>query len=176
MNTKISLHFDNEDLKGLEDMLMRALVRAARMLNKEGVLGAAAAQEAPELPRPVPRAVEPPPPPAKPEKRKRRSAADVCKVVSSRPEGFITTDAAARLLGGTQADKTTIGQWVLDRKIAGVIVQNTHETPTKFLDGRLYVDKQAVIARNRQNSVDADKLIVLRAHEDHRRVGQGNAS
>jgi hypothetical protein len=166
VNTKIALHFDADDLKSLEDTLMRALVRAIRMTVKEGLFGARDPE--PELPRATVFAPVRPAQPAQPEKRKRRSAADVCKTVSSRPEGFITTDAAAQLLGGTQADKTTIGQWVLDRKIAGVIVQNTGETPTKFLDGRLYVDKQAVIARNRQNRVDPDKLVVLRAHEDHR--------
>jgi hypothetical protein len=166
LNTKISLHFDADDLKSLEDTLMRALVRAIRMTVREGLFGTAPEPE----PAPPPRATTfaPVPPKQEPEKRKRRSAADVCKTVTSRPEGFITTDAAAKLLGGTQADKTTIGQWVLDRKIAGVIVQGTGETPTKCLDGRLYVDKQAVITRNRQNRVDPDKLVVLRAHEDHR--------
>lgn len=169
MNTKIALHFDTDDLKSLEDTLMRALVRAIRMTAKEGLFGAPR-DEPPELPRAVVFAPAPQAQPAKPEKRKRRSAADVCKTVTSRPEGFITTDAAAKLLGGTQADKTTIGQWVLDRKVAGVIVQGTGETPTKFLDGRLYVDKQGVIARNRQNRVEPDKLVVLRAQDDHRRA------
>lgn len=98
-----------------------------------------------------------------PEKQKRRSAKDVCRTQAEKPQGcWITTDEAAKIMvNGSNLDieraKTMLGQWILDREIAGVIVTSV-KPPTKQLPGRLHVKREDVIARDKQRQENAAML------------------
>jgi hypothetical protein len=173
--------FDDKDFKALEDTLVKAFVRAARIIARENLIQGyqPPREEAPVVEQPIapvvvevkeqPQQVMPPwhkPAPiprheeikAKKAKQKRRSARDVCKTVASRPVGYITTDEAAELMGGDEYSKTMVGQWVLNKQITGVIVVGI-KPPTKGLPGRLMVDKQAVLTRNEERIKNAQTPI-----------------
>lgn len=154
---KISL-FDKDDLRELEDMLVRALVRTARVVAREGLVQgwkppveaapppreepAAVVAKAPEPPRAVPPAV-----PEKKQRAPRRSVVKIVKTVAERPAGYITTDQARDVIGRDNSSATALSRWVMEKEVPAVIVAS-HKPPTKGLPGRLMVDKQALIARN----------------------------
>jgi hypothetical protein len=165
---KFSL-FDDDDWKKLEDTLMRAMVRAARIIAKENLIqGYRPPQESPVVetpdstapteifksPSPLPAAPIPLPVPMPrheeiKQRKARRSLNKICKTVETRPQGYITSEDAAKLMGGSQADKTYIHQWVMNGEIPGVLVRSI-KPPTKGCHGRLTVDKEKLVARNKQ--------------------------
>lgn len=89
---------------------------------------------------------------------KARDMRQFCKSVSEKPQGFITTDEAAKLLAvKPEYQPGYINTWIRDKAIEGVIVCGKRWTPTKGLPGRLMVKKEDVVAREKlrvANSAD----------------------
>jgi len=164
---ELRLHAD--DLKQLEDMFARALSRAimtaARLLAKEGLL-----TQFSRTAEPIPEPETPPPPPkpaddtalapiiplakepTKPTKKvkpARRSILTICKTVGTRPAGYVTVHDAAKLIEGVPADSAyhQIAKWALDQEVKAVIVADNKWTPTKGLPGRLMVENNSVKSR-----------------------------
>jgi len=160
-NFKFTL-FDDDDLKKLEDMLTRAMVRAARVIAKENLIQgyqpppaepvvtpATAPAVAAEIIKPTPITVVAIPRHEEIKARKaRRSLNKICKTVEARPQGYITSEDAAKLMGGSQTDKTYVHQWVLNGEIPGALVRSI-KPPTKGCHGRLMVDKEKLLERNK---------------------------
>lgn len=158
------------DPKALEDLFARALARgivsALKIAQRDGLLGQPATQVAdqsedepaeepvrlprflqpsPDNPFPLGRAVEPP------RKQKRKKTGSdylrLYKTVGDRPEGFIDTEEATKILGGTPSHQAQIFQWLRTGQVEAVIVANV-APPTKGLPGRLMVNKASVRARD----------------------------
>lgn len=167
---KISL-FDADDLKAIEDMLVKVLVRSARIIAKENLVqGWKPPVEAPppRVPAPVvvetvkapepPKVVAPEPEiPAKKQRAPRRNVAKIVKTVADRPEGYITTDQARDLIGRDAGSQSALSRWILEQEIPAVIVAG-HRPPTKGLPGRLMIDKKALLARNEQRKENVETM------------------
>jgi hypothetical protein len=78
-------------------------------------------------------------------KRKYRSVQQVCKTVAERPVGFIATNDAWELIGGT-SPSGQLSQFVMNREIEAVIVASI-KPPTKGLPGRLMINKESLVKR-----------------------------
>ncbi len=162
--TDIKFGVDAENLKALEDMLVRALHRAlvgaVRQVVKEELLGNAFKQIAQA--QPAVAEVIPPPPKEVPITRlpekaargvrksgERRSVRDVCKVVPERPHGYIDRAEAIELLGGP-SNSGILSTWILAKEVAALIVRDGKLPPTKGLPGRLMVNKESLLKRDAQ--------------------------
>lgn len=78
------------------------------------------------------------------------------KVIPNRPEGYIPTDEARELITGLSetSASATLSTWIHKDEVPAVIVINA-KPPTRGMPGRLHVNMQAVIERDKlrqQNS------------------------
>jgi len=121
----------------------------------------------PVIPPPPPAPPPPPPivvkPPAKPAKKQRHYLRDIIRSTSDRPEGYILTDEARRIIGG-DPDKAVamLNVWVREKQVPAVILCGTRITPTKGLPGRLMVHGEAVRERNQLRIANAQLAPRLR--------------
>lgn len=91
--------------------------------------------------------------------KKRRNVADFCPSMSTRPQGFVTTDDAYKLMElPLEQAKSSLTTWIFNGAVKGVIVCGGGWTPTKGLPGRLMVDKQMVIARDAARKANAAEM------------------
>jgi len=168
--------------RALEDMLVRAFVRAGRVLAKEGKVNGWAVPEeqvAPAPPPPLPEPAAPEPIAAKHRKDQRKDFVPlnhILKSVGERPEGYITTKQGRDLIGTDNATQTAISLWVREKQIPAVIVCDGKHTPTKGLPGRIFVEKAGLLARDelrKKNVANNPALKRWREHVDTRPTGQG---
>lgn len=151
--------FDAEDLKAFEDTLFRAMVRAMRVISKEAKVAgwqppveAAPATEpqSPTLDQPEDEVT------TAPGRRTRRSYADVVKSVPSRPIGYITVEDARELMNMPETTAApTLRNWIFDSEVKAVIACDARLAPTHGLPGRLMVEKESLLQRNRQRIENA---------------------
>ncbi len=179
----MEVKFSEDDLKGIEDVLMRALtralVRAARIIVREGIFtGLAGASQVaddvqdvaplnsqPVAPEPVPNfkpvqtapqpvfehaVIEPVRPSRFQENKKpRRSAREVCKTVADRPHGYITTDEACEFVGGPYESTRATLNHWILDRQVAAVIVANIKPPTKGLPGRLMVEKRSLDERNK---------------------------
>lgn len=185
MDIKVTL-FDAADLEkmkqafppafaeAVENAIFRGVTRAIRVALKEGWI---TGLPRPKIDPPPPQPDPPPPPPARAEtERKVRRMRDVLKTVGDRPHGYITTDEAAAHLSG-MADhmaKWTIGQWLLDGVVEGVIVAS-FTPPTKGCPGRVMVKTESLLERERKRQTNRASMPQIGAMQRARQSNGGAA-
>lgn len=77
--------------------------------------------------------------------------------MADRPTGFIMTDEAYELIGGT-SPSGALSQYVNNREVEALIVANV-KPPTKGLPGRLMINKQSLLARLDLRAQNSKKFI-----------------
>jgi hypothetical protein len=106
------------------------------------------------VPEPAPPVVEKPPvevkkPPEVPAKKQRHYLRDLIRSTSERPEGYIHTEEARRIIGGDPEKAVAmLNAWVREKQVPAIILCGTRMTPTKGLPGRLMVSADAIRERN----------------------------
>lgn len=167
---------DDSDLVPLRQMLSKAVANgvynAIRALVNDGIItsltgtqedaedsAAPEATAAPEQPAPQPEPPaygrymerEPDPLPRPIEKKERTKIGKILDTVHIKPAGFITTDQAAALMVGDNAssNKVQLGVWIRTKQVRAAIVDDKKLPPTKGAGGRVMVDKQSLIARDK---------------------------
>jgi hypothetical protein len=101
-----------------------------------------------------------PPPPLKGAAKTQNLYRKLYRTVHDRPEGYIDTKAAMKLLGGPNFSGP-ISTWLQKGQVEAVIVANI-TPPTKGLPGRLMISKSSLIAR-REKAMNSTRGYHLRA-------------
>ena len=150
--------FDADDLKGFEDLLFRAMVRAFRVAKREGLIQGLEQVTPPAFPgvtevEPAPTLPQVPPPPAHANgngaKQERRRYVDYVQTADRRPDGYITMDEGRDIIGGNEDNAVVIlRNWIFAKEVKALIVADGRLPPTKGCPGRLMVDRKSVEARN----------------------------
>jgi hypothetical protein len=181
---------ETEELKAIEDAMMRAMVRALRVAARENLIAGYTpppAESSPLQPKLGEHeqqsssgqvtqrgnvSTEPEGLPRPHDSRdeglhaKRRSMMDVCRTTEAAPPGYISAAEASALMGARSAEMM-LRQWILDGQVTGIIV-NDGKGYDRGLAGRLMVHRQQFITRN-----EARKRNAALPRFDHRRVNSG---
>lgn len=161
------LELEDDDLLRIRTMLSKAVANAVynsvRKLVEDGFLPDYNAIEtgAEPEPEPEPEPVfgrymerEPDPLPApRREQKPTKERVSVLQIlgppVHVQPPGYITTEAGADILGGSDSDKAQLGGWIRTKQVKAVIVKDGKSPVTRGCDGgRLMVERASVVQRN----------------------------
>lgn len=167
---------DDTDLVPLRATLSKAVANgvynAIRALVNDGIItsltgtqedaedsAAPEATAAPEQPAPQPeppaygrymeREPDPAPLPRPIEKKERRKIGTIIDTVHVKQPGYITTDQAADLMGGGESNKAQLSVWIRTKQVKALIFDISGIQPTKGAGGRVMVDKQSLLARDK---------------------------
>jgi hypothetical protein len=159
---KIGL-LDDDELKKLEDTMFKALVRAMRVISKEGLIAG-------YTPPPAEQGPEPEAPtfgklmnggnahqdeddePQQPTKR--RSLADLLRTVDGVLPGFVPEEDAEAIMGDEVSARQQLRQWIFSGQVQAIIVRRGY-AHSKGLPGKLMVHKQQLITRDQTRKRNA---------------------